>query len=497
MNSLPAKKWFVYVQDHHEGPFSVAELQQRRNSGLTEQSFVWAEGMADWLTIAEIPQLKYELFPANPSKQEAKPEPTSVFETAPVVSLAAKKDSSPQPYQDEPIDHGQPNKQSNKKTSPGKSVAIALSVVVTAVTIVVLGLVAASHFAPESIHSMLRPTLARMVAKVPPLGKITRLVPHVSDVAPEDLAELESSLQVPAETEVRLTVVLSHSDPARPSFYIATNLPSDTVLNIVLLGNGDTLLNELSYAQQSSVKVRNGFAKTDAFSDIGGRAIAKGEYQLRIYESTNQSDDVQARLLTLPSTKAVDLPQSLPSSPRFAFGKTFFLGGDRDQTYLARLKAFHDKIIEAASHEFTELSQYQSTMKEQFRSLESLLRSAMRMKKIPPKMRVEWKKRAAASTAITSQMETTAQAWTDDMLSSEFFYGPVFKLVRGSIPSLKKYTELGNSFFSQNIPADTFRIQEGQVSNEMDQSLSAVQTKLDWIKTAPKTQAGLPTRGGL
>lgn len=55
MEDLEEKKWFVYLGDHHEGPLSVAEVRNRMLQGqATPESYVWAEGMADWVLMSEV-----------------------------------------------------------------------------------------------------------------------------------------------------------------------------------------------------------------------------------------------------------------------------------------------------------------------------------------------------------------------------------------------------------------------------------------------------------
>src|SRR3989338_858979 len=59
------KKWFLYIGDHHEGPFSQGEIDQKFHSGqLNSKSFVWHQGMPDWKALDEVTELK--VFPPIP-----------------------------------------------------------------------------------------------------------------------------------------------------------------------------------------------------------------------------------------------------------------------------------------------------------------------------------------------------------------------------------------------------------------------------------------------
>src|SRR3954467_9410853 len=55
MDGFTDKKWFVYIGDHHEGPFSLEDIQGKMAQGqVTRNSYVWAEGMADWKAMIEM-----------------------------------------------------------------------------------------------------------------------------------------------------------------------------------------------------------------------------------------------------------------------------------------------------------------------------------------------------------------------------------------------------------------------------------------------------------
>jgi hypothetical protein len=58
MDAAEDKKWFIYVGDHHEGPFSLNDLRGKMSQGvISTSSYVWAEGMPDWQLLTEIHQL--------------------------------------------------------------------------------------------------------------------------------------------------------------------------------------------------------------------------------------------------------------------------------------------------------------------------------------------------------------------------------------------------------------------------------------------------------
>ncbi|MBS1962635.1 MAG: DUF4339 domain-containing protein [Bdellovibrionales bacterium] len=56
---MSEKKWFIYVGDHHEGPFTVDEIWAGIDaSKFAKTGFVWADGMKDWVALATLPEFE-------------------------------------------------------------------------------------------------------------------------------------------------------------------------------------------------------------------------------------------------------------------------------------------------------------------------------------------------------------------------------------------------------------------------------------------------------
>lgn len=67
-----SKIWFVYLTDHHEGPFTASEVAEKLSQGLvTKQSLGWKDGMAEWLAIESIPELAAALNEPTPAPAAA------------------------------------------------------------------------------------------------------------------------------------------------------------------------------------------------------------------------------------------------------------------------------------------------------------------------------------------------------------------------------------------------------------------------------------------
>src|SRR4051812_45641864 len=64
MDALNEKKWFVYLEDRHDGPFSLVEIQAKIKEGsVRKDQYVWAEGMQDWKPMADVPEFSFVFAP--------------------------------------------------------------------------------------------------------------------------------------------------------------------------------------------------------------------------------------------------------------------------------------------------------------------------------------------------------------------------------------------------------------------------------------------------
>ena len=327
MNIENEKKWFIYVNDHHEGPFSVNELEgKKKTSSITDESYVWCEGMNDWLMISEVKELTVELKKLENQEFSAKA-------TQAPAQTTFKKAPAKAPVQ----------KESKKKSS---KLPLYLVLTVFVILFLTLGTLSGlSRFAPESVHVKIRPALNKLTDKIPALSPLFHLMPSLSDLTDTDQVELEQALHSPPDAGVRITIALSQNDLNRPVFYVSTNLPDQTKFDVLLVGNPETLLNKLQYSGQNSVTTAFGLGKTETFLADGGQLIPKGEYQVIVNESSDQPENVRAALSSLPPVKpAQKLPNQASQVAHFVVTKTYFLGGPRDETYLTRLKQFHEKF---------------------------------------------------------------------------------------------------------------------------------------------------------
>jgi hypothetical protein len=476
MNMEMEKKWFVYVGDHHEGPFSIPEMAARQDSGeVTSDSYVWCEGMADWLMLSQVNELEQGLREFKEASQPA---------ATPVSSRKESVATAPAPK----------SVQKKNKRLPLILTAIFLVLVIGGLA----SLVGISRSSNEELHASIRPLLSRLVQNVPALGSLFQLIPTLPDVKEDEFFELQAANTGALREGARVAIALSTQDANRPFFYVSTNLPHGIKFEIQMVGQADTLLNRLQFSTQGTLATSQGFGKSEVFLAEGGQLIPKGRYMVYLMEASEQDASMKEQLAQVEAIKFQGkLPASIPSTAKFVVAKSLFLGGERDETYLTRLKAFHDKIRANSEKELQELKQYSQTLDFQFNTLTTDFQRLFSTKKATATLRNSWKKNLGLWTQISTQLDQSIQTWSPETLKNEFFYGKVYELVKSAFQSLKSLIQLESEQLEKPGDKAAFEIQHGKMLSDTRQALEMMKQKVDFASKIPKNPAGLPSREGL
>jgi hypothetical protein len=522
MNTENEKKWFVYVGDHHEGPLSEHEVYQRKQKGQVNQdSYVWREGMADWVLMSQVTDLTQAIEALSAAEPPPSEKPhlelaPSPEESVPAEYAAGGLDDPEFAAGSEPLLDASPAaeakvakihrekiipKNERAKKIGGKALYIlagTISVGISILMVALVSLVFTSRTTNIKIHGRIRPIIEKLVEKAPYARSAFRMTPALGDVSSEDMADLENARLAGPETGVRIGVGLSEAEPTRPSFYITTNLPNRTKFEILIIGDPETLLNRLQYSSQLTVTPQYGFGKSEAFLTENGQALPKGDYQVYVFESAEQPEAIKAVLEKLPSNRTREMAgKDVPKSAKFIGSRRFFLGGERDDNYLTRLKAFHEAIKEKADKEVIEIKQYAETLAAQHSIVTGAFMKVFRSRKIGAPQKNDWMKTKDTWTKIAEQMDQTVQTWSKETLQNEFFYGKAYEALKNAFLSTRELVKLENSYVSKPADRNAFEIQHGKQLSESREALEILKRKVEIVSKAPKTASGLPTREGL
>lgn len=504
------KKWFVYLTDHHEGPFAVAEIQAKIREGqLGAGHYVWADGMPDWRLIREVgafslpnlgtetgaPALASSAAPeASKSARGAETRPGRAAEPASshFAPTMMASQVGPFPSSGEPLPLDQDG---NGPLLAGVGAALVVIIGLVAVLIVLLNSRDSRY---PGLHVAVQPAAHWLIGRFPALGNVLSPVPMLEDVKPEELRELRSAASAPIGRQgPALSVALSSADPANPVFYVASNLPDGARIDIHLDGIGDTLLNQLTSQASLTVTLAGNFAKSAVARLPDGKPLPRGEYHVFAVDSPTQPPEI-ARLLASRQPMTVSEAAGLPQGVRLMERKSYFLGGPKDQIYASRLKDFHDKVHEKAASELTELKQFSSTLEGQLNTLLAKAEEIRKMKTSQSALKKKaWTSFDAQWSGLQGQLNQSFQKWTPDKLRTEVFYSELYDQLTRTGHQIEEVHELEGGVVGHSNPEQTEITQLTQATTAAQAAIAQLNAGIDQAEKAPPTPGGLPRKEGL
>ena len=428
-NPLNDKKWFAYIGDHHEGPFTVEEIQSKVSEGVVPaDGFVWAEGMADWIPMSQIPVFGEGPCLTTLSKElphEAAPEPSH---NPPMTLVAAsqveKPDSTTLEARSTPALSTPQETRIRKPVSKKWGILIALLLFFSAASLGLLKPLFQSKLVQvlgQTVSESTRPLVSGAVLRLPALGKWFSPLPALDDVSPADYMELKNAVFVPMEKGSSAGLALSKADILSPVFYVSSNLLDGSQLDVRVEGLSDTLLNQLKFQSQTRITIQKKLGKIDPVRSPEGKAMPRGEYMVSVIERDGQPGRV------------------------VLIQKKYFLGGPRDETYISRLKDYHSRVKEKAASEMAEIKQFQDVLENQ------MISSGTTFSKLshgtPSKKNLKaWHDFHEKWSKLETQVSASFKKLTPDSLANDYFYGPLYLMSQQASEDIDKLHDVHDAF---------------------------------------------------
>ncbi|MBC7386403.1 MAG: DUF4339 domain-containing protein [Cryobacterium sp.] len=433
---MSEKKWFIYVGDHHEGPFSVEEVTEGLGAGrFSRTAFVWSDGMKDWAPLADLPDFNRE------TPLPVQSEPTFTPVTASPISPILET------YSPMAVETG-PVLEAREPTSTGLTSIIEIKNLEDATR--------AEMLRPAELKSTTssRPSERAAIEKTPfipkklkplvyaivilfcivalqkagalreienRLGSLLSTLPELPDVAPPEYEELRKAVKTPLSNGPQVSIALSKADPLSPLFYVASNLPDGARFEIYVEGVGHRILNTLSFSGKLDVEMLKHLGKSAALRYPDGKPIPRGEYDIYVMEAPSGQPDLVYKELLQLAPIARTLPNHLPQERRLVLTKRIFFG-TKDATYEQRLKEFHDGLVAKAKSELMELSQAAATLESQ--ALVSISTyDRLKRQPIGPKQKQAWNDMNRTWRPIQAQIMQKYAGLSAEQTKENYFHG--------------------------------------------------------------------------
>jgi hypothetical protein len=560
MDGFDEKKWFVYLTDHHEGPFSLAEIQAKMaQSQVTTANYVWAEGLTDWKPMHEVAEFGSIL---NTSQQVAQSseaagtvmltsEPAAITMPAPAavspgfvpeisdVEVTGSAIAMPSATQEEktgefntadlsmaqsavamPANEPMPPRKpgaspkASKQKSGKSSMAGAGTLLKWGLVVLIPAGIAGAYangMLDPLLHSpavkaglqaasdLAQPYLLKLAEKVPAISPWVSPIPSLEDVAPAEYETLKGAAMQKASDGPKIAIALSNADIFTPAFYVSSNLPDGAVIDFYVEGIPDTLLNQLSFHAKTQATIQKKLGKSGGVRFADGKPLPRGEYIVYATESAQQPDAVKGLLASIPPTTAKTSPV-LPFGLKLLVSKPFFLGGLKDATYSSRLKEFHDKLRAKAMTELAEVKQFEATLESQLSQTSNKynqLRGLSRGGKPSFAARKAWNDFNIQWAKLDDSLKQSFVKWTDSALQSDYYYGTLYSMTKAAGDAVERFHALDTDFFNGKTDAKAFDIQRGSAISVAESSVSALKNKIAQAEAMTPTPNGMPRREGL
>jgi hypothetical protein len=459
------KKWFVYLSDHHEGPFTVSEMQRKLERGqISSASYIWAEGMVDWSLMQETPPFEalVRRISAKESLRDNREEPSLVTIEAPKKTEPTQTVTPParNTYSDVRLDSERPLPRKRSARWPWISLLF---------LVLILGVGLITVLSSPELQQSMSPVLIPLSKKVPSLAKWISPIPWLTDVPPEEFENLKTAASASVErTGSSVAFAMSMDDPSHPFFYIASNLPDGAAFDVNVRGVAESLLGQTDVNVSLNTKIQKNLAKTTPFKLADGSALPAGQYVVTVSEST-------------------DSPNKASSS------KTLFLGGVKDASYETSLKDFHDKLKTKASQEIVELKAFTDELGTHIDQTIANFNATKKKKKAPL-----WKTFDTEWTTYDSSLNDKYKAWTPDALKSQYFYGmTLYAQAQQTAMAAQKLHALQNDFLNGHGDVKALEIQVAEATSVAQSSVITLKAKIDQAEKLPASPNGMPQREGL
>lgn len=537
MDGFNEKKWFVYLTDHHEGPFSLSEIQAKIDqSQVTTANYIWAEGMTDWKPMNDVREFESLLGTRQAIAPAAMESAAPVLSSTPIVESVESPVAVEVAVEEKTgdLDPADLKRATEPATAPARTGlqdfkiqdrrkaerveapvkrSYARPIKWAIFTLVPAG-IAGAYFngsldpvlnspavkaGSQAMSDMAQPYLLKLADKVPALTRWVSPIPSLEDVAPEDYELLKAAALQKPESGAKIAVAASTADAFSPTFYVSSNLRDGAVVDVYVEGISDTLMNQLAFSGKVQATITKKLGKTGPVRYPDGKSVPRGEYVIYATEAEQQPDAVKAVLANIPPV-AAKLAPVLPRGLKLLVSKSAFLGGSKDAIYASRLKEFHDRLRGKSVAEIAELKQLEGLLENQLMlttNKYNQLRGLVRNGKPSSAARKSWTDFNAQWSKIDGQLKESYGKWTDQALQTDYFYGTLYSLTKTAGEAVDKLHQLHVDFFDGKKDFKTLEIERGSAVSIASDAVTALKNKVTQAENLAPTPNGMPRREGL
>jgi len=317
----------------------------------------------------------------------------------------------------------------------------------------------------------------------------------LSDVDAGDYERLKPVTRVPLSQGVQIELAVSRADPLSPTFYVSSNLPEGAAIELYAIGVSHTLLNTLEFSGRLEGKLENHLMRAGPLRYADGKVIPRGEYRVFLMEApAGQPPEVEQSLATLTKIPR-QLPDGLPKDRRLVVEKSIFWG-DRDQTYLARLKDFHDKLVQKATEELSELRELVKLIDSQYSNTNSTF-DRLKVQSMGPRQIQAWANSSTIWKQLAVQLNNGFQKMNQPGNELDWIHLNLYRDIQAIAKKLNELHQNQDQPFSAKVPFTQVMADDVSLRASIEESLLKFKGALLRLEQAPLDANGIPNRAVL
>jgi hypothetical protein len=550
MDGFKEKKWFVYMGDHHEGPFSLEEIQGKMQAGIvTSSQYVWCEGMNDWQQIPEVeavqallrqPPLRLVPTPAPTPTPTEHREPTLTDATrmAPISAgegtIAVSRSDITAPDSNVAVAEAPPipaiveaplsaSLQATLQSEPAPAPSAHADVVTIAPHQASPQMEASPEEVPPSAGSRrkskwIRPVLwgtlfAALIAAIisgvfdPFLRNpaITAMMHSMGDLSRPVLLKVSAHVPMISGWFSPIPHLDEISAEEWPDFMDAARTPTQGQAPRVGLAVVQPDLLQPSFALATSMADGAAFdLEIEGVADtLLNHTDFKAKASIAVANRLGRSNPIRTiDGRPVPRGEYIVKVYEAGKSGDGAtplLKKAYFLGGVKDDTYRERLKEYHDRLTQKAKAELEELKQFLSSVEQQLQSSQAefaKFRGAKGKKSVALASKA-WAGFHQRWAQFDAQLSTAVQSWTPEKLQSDTFYPMLYERVRSAAQAGSQVHGLHHSWTTGAASPQSFETDLQNAVVAVNTSIAEAKAKIQQAETIPPSPTGMPRKDGL
>ncbi|HUP56861.1 MAG TPA: hypothetical protein VM598_05365, partial [Bdellovibrionota bacterium] len=187
-------------------------------------------------------------------------------------------------------------------------------------------------------------------------------------------------------------------------------------------------------------------------------------------------------------------PGEKPSAIRPLVAKSYFLGGVKDALYASRLKEFHETLTLKAGEELVEAKAYADHFEKQLAESTQQFSFTRQGAKVMPTRRKVWEKFHGKWLKSWGQMSQNFSKWTPEAVRADRYYAGLFLALMQTAQAVEGVHKFQDTIISGAGDRKALEVQLGEAESGASKAVADLKLRIEKIEKSPISVSGMPAR---